>query len=1049
MIDSDAVLAVALVFVTTLSAVALAAPAVGVTERGGALGAVETGGADAATTDGTDAATTGATLTVDPSGGADYTKIQNALDGAAEGDTIEVTSATYEERLWIDTNVTLVAPDGATLDGSSFDDDEEAIRISSLTEPTVRGFTITDFGTGVEVNAQAGRAPTLADLTIDDVEYVGLRGDGDGDWTLRDSTIRNAGRNGVNAEDSTGNWTITGTTIENNDMFGVRALDSTGAWTIEGTTVRDNGDGGVGAAGTSGDWVVRGSVVSGHQGSTQRPRWGIEAGDASGDWRIVDSDITGNEIGVWADDTDGAWSITRSAVTDNAVGPSGAERGTGVRATGATGPWEIRSTNVSGNVFGVNARESAADWRIQNATLQGNTLGVMATDTNGSWTVTGSVITDNTNHGIDATGANPEGMATNNWWGQPTGPGPDQCVGNVTCGDALARLPGDRITSCTEIATPGSYRLAANVSGSGTCIEITASDVTLDGQGHRVAGTDPTGGQTGIHANGSDGGLSNVTVTDVVLQGWHENSGDGTAVRYTDVDDGSLTDLDIAGGDHAVHLVESDGTDLHDSTVSNTADGQRAAVHIESNSDRTDVVNNTVTQAEGRGVRIASSENTTLRDNEIASSGSENVRVAFGSAGTTFVANDIGSTSWGDTSISVGGGSDVVFRNNTLGGSAGIGIGISTAGSNYLLVDNTIRASNDHGIRINRVGNVTIRNNTVAHSGGHGINLQRSANHTVTGNNVTDSERYAINLNSVDRTRVANNTVARQDNGGIRLFSGSANNTLVKNSIENYPTANTVTFPTGIQLKNADDNDFERNTVVNSHRGIDVNASSNGNSFADTAVYDTGSGTWALTISNSTGTTVNHLDIGDSTASNTTLSFSGDNVSVAPTTSPPANPDANAIDRAFVTRSTGGPNAVMDVTLHYETGDVSGVSEADLALWTHDGSDWTELGNSSVAPGSDTVGVVLTSFGTHGAFANPTQSTPTGTATPTMTTTPTVTATPTNGPTPTATRTPVPNSGPTATDTPTSTTTGDGGPGFGPVVALLALLGVAALRRRE
>ena len=81
--------------------------------------------------------------------------------------------------------------------------------------------------------------------------------------------------------------------------------------------------------------------------------------------------------------------------------------------------------------------------------------------------------------------------------------------------------------------------------------------------------------------------------------------------------------------------------------------------------------------------------------------------------------------------------------------------------------------------------------------------------------------------------------------------------------------------------------------------------------------------------------------------------------------------------------------------------------------------------------------------------------TPTATSTPTATATATPTATP--EPTPTATATPAPTATPeptptvTATPTPTpfpGTTPGDG-PGFGVVVALLSLLAVALLGRRE
>jgi len=81
-----------------------------------------------------------------------------------------------------------------------------------------------------------------------------------------------------------------------------------------------------------------------------------------------------------------------------------------------------------------------------------------------------------------------------------------------------------------------------------------------------------------------------------------------------------------------------------------------------------------------------------------------------------------------------------------------------------------------------------------------------------------------------------------------------------------------------------------------------------------------------------------------------------------------------------------------------------------------------------------------------GGTADPTP-TPTATDSPTPTPTPTPTATDSPTPTPTATDspTPTPTATPTATPTPTETpvSTGDSGVGFGPVVALLAVLAVA------
>jgi PGF-CTERM protein len=90
------------------------------------------------------------------------------------------------------------------------------------------------------------------------------------------------------------------------------------------------------------------------------------------------------------------------------------------------------------------------------------------------------------------------------------------------------------------------------------------------------------------------------------------------------------------------------------------------------------------------------------------------------------------------------------------------------------------------------------------------------------------------------------------------------------------------------------------------------------------------------------------------------------------------------------------------------------------------------------------------------ATARPTPTpTPTSAPTPTATSTPAATATATSTPTVTPTPTPAvtttstPTVTPTETPTSTPTTTQDDGPGFGPIVALLAVLTVAALTRRR
>jgi parallel beta-helix repeat protein len=78
------------------------------------------------------------------------------------------------------------------------------------------------------------------------------------------------------------------------------------------------------------------------------------------------------------------------------------------------------------------------------------------------------------------------------------------------------------VDSCTTIDAPGRYALTGNVAGDienpdAACIEITASNVTLDGRGHAVTGT---GAGHGIEIDGSESSVSNVTVRDLRASNW-------------------------------------------------------------------------------------------------------------------------------------------------------------------------------------------------------------------------------------------------------------------------------------------------------------------------------------------------------------------------------------------------------------------------------------------------------------------------------------------------------------------------------------------------
>jgi len=123
----------------------------------------------------------------------------------------------------------------------------------------------------------------------------------------------------------------------------------------------------------------------------------------------------------------------------------------------------------------------------------------------------------------------------------------------------------------------------------------------------------------------------------------------------------------------------------------------------------------------------------------------------------------------------------------------------------------------------------------------------------------------------------------------------------------------------------------------------------------------------------------------------------------------------------------------------------SGVGPADVTAYRYDGDEWQRVETRAVGDTSVEVvspdGYSVFAIGTGETDEPVSTDTPASTATPTATQTPTVTPTPIGTPaTPTGAQTPTP------TETP-----GAFGPGFGPIVAVLAVLGAGllALRRRR
>ncbi|MGB9956395.1 right-handed parallel beta-helix repeat-containing protein [Haloferax prahovense] len=316
-----------------------------------------------------------ATVTVDDSGGADYLRIQAAVDNASAGSTVEVRPGTYREAVTVDKNLTLAAPDGAVLNGSTLGSEASAIEIVGAAEPLISGFTITRYGTaGIDAQDTTG-AWEATDLEITETDGfmgTGVNAEGSsGDWVVSNAVVRDSYRNGVNARQSDGSWLLENVTVTDTVFgTGIRADESTRDWTIRNATVSDTRDDTTGIAvfETTGDWTITETTV------VNNSRDGIEATNTAGSWRITNSTVAGNgQFGV------------------NVGGPATAT------TTGAN--WSIIGSDIEANGdAGVNAEGVTGPWRIHESRLVDNGVGV------------------------DASGATERGAVERNWWGATDGP---------------------------------------------------------------------------------------------------------------------------------------------------------------------------------------------------------------------------------------------------------------------------------------------------------------------------------------------------------------------------------------------------------------------------------------------------------------------------------------------------------------------------------------------------------------------------------------------------------------------------------------------------
>ena len=291
----------------------------------------------------------------------------------------------------------------------------------------------------------------------------------------------------------------------------------------------------------------------------------------------------------------------------------------------------------------------------------------------------------------------------------------------------------------------------------------------------------------------------------------------------------------------------------------------------------------------------------------------------------------------GATNVTV---TDVVVRNWTK---LGTGVKAEGGAADITVTDVTAR-NNTFGVRANTVDVFTIENVVAGGNERTGVQAFSSTDGIIRNVTVVDSAdvsgwggirvRGTFGGESSD-ILIDNVTSTRNDEDGIIVGSFMSNVTLTD-------VTATENIKTGLEL-------FSDEVTV-----------------GDVTAYDNN---WSVRVDASGPVEVQSLDLGNSTAPNTTISFEGKNVLVRENTTPPDNPLVYGIGRYFEMEELG--NGYLDVAIDYEPATFGHTREGTLTVWEHDGTEWDKSDVSLWAYPDDSVVVNFTDSRIVGVFGPP------------------------------------------------------------------------------
>ncbi|PSP48032.1 hypothetical protein BRC60_07820, partial [Halobacteriales archaeon QH_1_68_42] len=222
-------------------------------------------------------------------------------------------------------------------------------------------------------------------------------------------------------------------------------------------------------------------------------------------------------------------------------------------------------------------------------------------------------------------------------------------VPTVALSGVAAAANHNAIDGCTTIEESGTYELSGDIDAEDfDCIEVSANDVTIQGNDNTVEYDGSSSGGQGVFVTP---GQSNVTVTDLTATNWSTGVRVGPFEGPDSVEDVTLRNVNASyNGNFGIFIEQSADVTVTDATASGNGHGVRAT-----ESEDLGIINSELTDNSENGVSVSDSSGLTVSGSTLAANDVAGLLAANDVAGLLVV---------GSTDVTVTG---TVLRDNLAG----------------------------------------------------------------------------------------------------------------------------------------------------------------------------------------------------------------------------------------------------------------------------------------------------------------------------------------------------------------------------------------------